>query len=246
MIPFGSQLNRLEQGPWFLLLHRWAVPRARTVVKLIQMYAVLALLPGALGFWVIGQNPETYYSLFSNLGRWSGQIALILYSLTLVPGMLRRFGIFPLTRSVLMIWRRYFGISMFHSAISHSLILYIIPVLVIDPALLLRNPGSHALYGLGGLLFLFPLWLTSNDWSVKTMGKLWHTIHALTYVALFFIFLHVYLGTSGWTRLAIGIVFVLEILSWIVRWFQRPPAATPTPVGGTLPATPATPAPPHQ
>lgn len=247
MIPFAFWLNRLEQLPWFRLMHRWVVPRARLIVKLIQVYAAFALLPGLIGAWVMWmRGPTSYYPFFDTLGRWSGQAALVLYSLTLVPGMLRRFGIFPLTRSVLMIWRRYFGISMFHSAITHSLLLYVIPVLATDPSLLFRSPGNHVLYGLGGILLLFPLWLTSNDWSVKTMGKFWHTIHALTYIALFFIFLHVYLATSGWTKATVGIVFVLEVLSWVVRWFQRPAAATPVPAGGTPPTTPATPAPPRQ
>lgn len=223
MLPFADKINLLERQPLFLTFHRWLIPKARIGVRVLQWYAGLALVPVLAALLVMWQVPDLYYPFFDSLARKFGEIAAILYSITLIPGMLRRFGIFPLTRSILMIWRRYFGIAMFHSALTHQFLIRSIPLFFINPELIFQ-PDQQALYGFLSLLLLFPLWLTSNDLSVKSMGKVWHWVHALTYIALFSIYLHVMLATSGLIQKGLLAILVLEILSWIVRWFQRPPA----------------------
>jgi sulfoxide reductase heme-binding subunit YedZ len=230
-----QRLNQFERNAWFLALYRLIVPRAKIVTRLIQTYAVLVLslvFWGAYVFWV---TPERYFPFFDGLARELGQIAALLYCLTLVPGMLRRFQLLPLTRAILMLWRRYVGIAMFNSALVHLALIRVLPVLLTNPRLLLFA-NRQILFGALAVALLFPLWLTSNEYSVRRLGAAWHWIHKLTYAAVFFIFFHVALSANVRLAWFVGMVLLIEILSWFAGWLRsgRIPAE-----GGNPPAAPA-------
>ena len=120
-----------------------------------------------------------------------------------------------------MLYRRHLGISMFLLAFIHQSLSRVLPIIVrfgIGPELM--NAAPYELMGTLTLALLFPLWITSNDVSMKILGKNWKRLHALTYVALFFLFLHVVLLSSNWALP--GILFLgLEVLSWVVFWNRK-------------------------
>jgi sulfoxide reductase heme-binding subunit YedZ len=130
-----------------------------------------------------------------------------------------------------MPFRKHLGILMFISAWLHLNFTTTLPQLVANgfdaskiELMLFQWMGEIAWW------LLLPLWLTSNDTSVKYMGKWWKRVHRLTYVALFFIFFHVALQQESW-MFVIGTVAILEVASWIKGW-QRTKASqtvSPTP-----------------
>lgn len=214
-------INSIEATSWFKSWHRFVIPRSKIGTRLLQFFSVIVILPVFAGVYVMWQAPADYFPLFDQIARMTGQISAVFYGLTLLPGIMRRFGVLPLSRSILMLWRRHIGIAMFHSAITHQLLIRTIPLAFINPGLLSLYPGRQIMFGLFGLMILFPLWITSNDWSVKRLGRWWHNVHALTYIALFLIYLHVALVSIGWVRTYLLIIMVLEILSFIVKFISK-------------------------
>lgn len=147
-----------------------------------------------------------------DIGLWLGKGAFFLYMSTLIPGILRRLRIQPTIQALIMPFRRHLGILMFLSAWVHMGLTSTIPVLFsqqFTPPLL----TTHQVLGMIALLILFPLWLTSNDYSQRRLKRRWKTLHSLTHIAMFFIFTHVAL-TSLWLGVIGLIVLVANLVSW--------------------------------
>jgi sulfoxide reductase heme-binding subunit YedZ len=174
-----------------------------------------------------------------DLGKWFGLMALVWYTLSLLPGMITRFRWQPtmLIGTMLMLFRRHVGIMMFLSALSHYLFttIYYFTFSGITPFL---APGPTA----GWIAFLtaIPLWVTSNSFAERKLGKWWKRIHRLTYVILLLVFAHLFLVMTKWAWLG-GAVLVLEVLSWAVAW-RRQRQSTARPVASsTVPVSQASP-----
>ena len=74
---------------------------------LLKIATWLVIIVGVLGSVLF-----PIYVLY-NLGGKFGVLALVFYSLSLLPGILRRLNIFPLLRSIFMLFRKEFGVMMF-------------------------------------------------------------------------------------------------------------------------------------
>jgi sulfoxide reductase heme-binding subunit YedZ len=123
----------------------------------------------------------------------------------------------------MMLFRRHLGIFMFLAAITHLILVSTIPKLFTYSAITLDIFPQREIFGIVAMLLLFPLWLTSNDYSVVHLGKYWEWIHRLTYFALFLIFLHVALLEFSLGLIG-AMVIILEIISWIFTLKKiRPP-----------------------
>jgi DMSO/TMAO reductase YedYZ heme-binding membrane subunit len=127
-----------------------------------------------------------------------GQIALVTYCITTIPGIFRRFGIFHKSVSIIMIFRRYIGIMTYMFVLLHvsiqRLFFWMQGHVGLVPTEVFQLAGFIA------FLILFSLFITSNDWSVSKLGKWWHVIHNLTYIIAWLIFAHVALQRlSVWT-----------------------------------------------
>jgi methionine sulfoxide reductase heme-binding subunit len=199
----------------------------------------------AVGAYFYWNQPEMWV-IWYNLGLNFGQLALISYLITLIPGILTRLKIQPLIGVLITPFRRHFGITMFLSAWAHLSLTTTFPLLSQGLPLVLMLPQ---IVGLIGWWLLFPLWLTSNDWSQKKLGPKWKMLHKLTYIALFFIFFHVALMIkTRWAILA-GIVLVAEVLSWLVVWqrgSQKVASSSTAPTNPSPPVPPASGTPPPQ
>lgn len=177
--------------------------------------------------WVFSYGVEGLVFVL-NQGRRFGQVALLLFLVTTLPGMLGRFKIRHALITIGIMFRRYMGIATFLFALCHALITFLIPlVLSRQPLFPLAN---YVVFGVFALLTMLPLFLTSNDWSVKTLGPNWKKIHKLVYVIFWFIFLHVaFQRLSIWTVL-IGIAAVGEVISLLWDWLQKPSRVQSTPI----------------
>lgn len=203
-------------------IQKWVLPKRKAIT--IALNTVSALLLGGL-FFVFLQAQTNYvvvapvvYFLSSKLG----VVALVLYIATLLPGLLTRLQWWPeitlLMSSILMPFRRQLGVMMFIVAYMHMSFAATLPQLVMfdfDASKIIFS--TYEWMGIFAWWSLFPLWLTSNDLSVRFLGKWWKRIHRFTYVSLFLIFLHVALQYTNWLYVVAG-VGVLECVSWVRVW----------------------------
>lgn len=194
-----------------------------------NIFIVVEVLIMAVWFLIYFQALRDYPSVveyFFKFGALLGEGALILYVITLTPGIITRLQWWPtLTRpigAIIMLFRRHFGILMFLTAFWHMTFTTFIPYYAVYD---FNPPGlptlsQYAMMGMVAWLLLFPLWLTSNDLAQQKLGKWWKRLHKLTYISLFFIFLHVAMQESKW-MVVMGVYGILEIISWIVFWRRQ-------------------------
>lgn len=209
---------------WLLRLQAYLVPRQKIVVRLFLVVEIGLLLFGMLVASLVITNPAQYSPLMSQLGARLGQLAVLLFCVTLTPGIFKRMGwMTPLTSpviSLLTLFRRHIGILMFLTAGVHQLFNSLIPNYVYFGSFLPPLPiPVFQIFGSLSWLLLLPVWLTSNDTSQRFLGKKWKTLQRLTYIAIWFIFAHVAL--QGETlAVVIGLVGAFELVSWAIK-YQR-------------------------
>ncbi|QLE53048.1 iron reductase (plasmid) [Nostoc sp. C057] len=146
-----------------------------------------------------------------------GLIALVSYSITLLPTILRI--VFPQTKEtgipkLLLKHRRSIGIISFCLALGHGLLM--IQKRNFD----FFDLKTFEIYiqGITTLMIFTLLAVTSNNWSVKKLKKNWKQLHKLTYLAMFVLTWHIWDKMSGhWTYLTpISIVIIMGIIALFV------------------------------
>lgn len=202
--------------PFWPPVHLFLVRNKKTVAYALFTLYLLALLMIVVGFYLF-QTDLKLYVLVAKQANRVGQVSLYLFLFTLIPGILKRLKILPLFSASIVLFRRHLGILIYSFALLHSMYLSAIPMLMTQ-GFNYKSLSTHEVYGSLAVLILFPVWLTSNDFSQKKLGKFWKTIQRLTYIAIIFIFLHV--ATVNQKAMAATIIiFVLESVSWIKVWF---------------------------
>lgn len=204
------------QDQWFKPVHAFLVGRRQLITNVFGVieYGLVVAIAGGYYFFV---SQPSAFELIDTIGRQAGQVAAVCYAITLFAGILKRLDILPLIRVSLRLFRRHVGIISFLLMVMHSFFLYFFSYIEQWRLPLL---DQRQFYGFIGLWLLVPLWLTSNDWSERILGKLWQLIHKLTYIALFFVFLHVAL-VSQKLGILLFTTFFLVIISWLVFWLRR-------------------------
>lgn len=205
--------------PFWIPIHTVLATNQKTIKSVFFILYVLGFLGIGFGFFLFKSNLELYVTL-AELATKFGTISLYLFLLTLVPGILQRLNVVVLLSTSVVLFRRQIGIVMYILALLHSFYLSIIPQ-VMTSDLRLQNFATREIYGLIAILILFPVWITSNDVSQKKFGRFWKSIQRLTYIAMFFIYLHV-AAIEKSAQLLTAIVILLEIISWIKIWLRRP------------------------
>jgi DMSO/TMAO reductase YedYZ heme-binding membrane subunit len=197
---------------WYKPIHVWLVKNHPFFVKLFSLlvYSILAFI--VLGFIFYQQLPLIFYEIGSKVGT----LAVAVYSLTLMPGILKRLNQLPFIRASLFLFRRQLGVLAFLLILLHSSFVVTIPS--IQEGVFIPQLNTRQTYGVIAMWLLFPLWLTSNNFSAKKLGKFWGVLHKLTYLALFFVMLHVAL-LSLKTGAVLLLVLIAEIVSWINKLF---------------------------
>ncbi|OGK30925.1 hypothetical protein A3F29_02965 [Candidatus Roizmanbacteria bacterium RIFCSPHIGHO2_12_FULL_33_9] len=165
----------------------------------------------------------SFFFIKSNLqpiGLEMGNWAIRFLWLSSLPGILKRFratGFLQNIQIVLMRSRRRLGDLMFSFAVMHYLWNSLFFNINIG-ANIIPIFGQTPLFkfmGFFGLLILIPLFLTSNNFSVRFLKVWWTRIHRLVYLAMWFVAFHVALQglvLEASITFAIGI---LQIASWI-------------------------------
>ena len=194
------------------LIQKLAIQYKATIVRLL--FASEILLAVAIFFGLIlGTFQPSFQPLFFTVGRKFGTMTAILLTLTLSAGILGRFRWFTTIRIILMLFRRQFGILTYLSGVFHATFVVLLPMLThgFRPLLIFE------VYGLTALLLMLPLFLTSNDYSVRLLQTGWNTLHKLVYLALFFAALHTVTRSLSVGILLMSLV-VLELLSYLAKY----------------------------
>lgn len=170
------------------------------------------------GYFIASGDPLGDTFRFT-IGPWLGRIALILLAIVALPGILGRFRIeIPITR-VITLFRRQLGITTFLIAYGHySFVRGIAYIAKIIP-FKLPLPIFEAV-ALWAFMILFVMFLTSNSFSVKKMGKWWKRLHRFVYVAMWLLVLHTILQRISIWSVLIFIFALLEAASWIYDKFS--------------------------
>lgn len=194
------------------------ITKQKTVITIFQIFFVFVLAFTFFGVWSLYTVNE-YAFTFLDLGKTLGQGAVLLYILTLIPGIFRRFRLQHEIVQILMIFRRYIGILMYLFVFAHMWFLYWVDV-VATGVMQIPPPNYIAMGSFAHIILLF-LVLTSNDYSTKKFGMWWHRIHNLTYIAVGLIFLHVYLQEISIWSVLMGLTTLLVISSHIYAKVKR-------------------------
>lgn len=210
---------------YLLFLQKLLLSRQRLINTGLFILEIILLLAWILALYTGLNNPKQVFVVLE-LGGKLGTFSMILFVVTLLPGIIMRLKVIPkITLPIATLitpFRRHLGILMFITAFVHMSFSSTLPYL----ALQLISTGKVVLpppfrlfeqIGLIGWMLLLPVWLTSNDFSMKKLGKWWKRLQRLTYLALWLIFIHVALQKES-LALILVLVGLLEIYSWVSVW----------------------------
>ena len=198
--------------------------------KIITVFRILYTCVFIL--WVTGfflTINGNYFPELYNAALFFGRTAVILFCIVITPGILKRFGKTWNIRTIIMLIRRQFGVLTFSVAFLHFSLLRLFSYL--NGGYILRFPLlNFELFGLLSIFFMFFLFLTSNDLSVRKLGKWWNRIHALIYIIAWTIALHVVLvRISIYSYIILGFA-VIETVSLIYFYLIPKKPAVPPPL----------------
>ncbi len=209
-------------------LQKQLIPRQRQVNTALFALEIVLLLIWFLALFTALNNPQQVFVVLE-IGGKLGTASLLLFSLTLLPGIIMRLKMVPKISlpiaTLITPFRRHLGILMFITAFVHMSFSSTLPYIAIQ---LLSTgkvvfPPPFRLFEQIALIawwLLLPVWLTSNDFSKKLLGRKWKTLQRLTYLALWLIFIHVALQKES-LAVALLLVGALEIYSWVFVWRQN-------------------------
>jgi len=197
---------------------QFLVRNKSNLVKFISFFSVLTWLTVLIfAIWTAkGINVVFIYEI----GILSGQIAVILFCLTILPGISRRLRFKASMVTLLMIIRRQLGIAMFSVAFLHYSSIRLFPILFAGVSMNLNPP----LFEIFGVLTLFPLFfllITSNNFAVKSLKSWWGRVHKIVYISIWALFLHIALQEFGIWTIVIGTFALMETLSLFYYYAQK-------------------------
>lgn len=139
---------------------------------------VIYLIGGAYPFWLLwqglsgGLGVDPAKAMEHALGERALQLLILGLAIT------------PLRKLVglnLIKFRRAIGVTAFYLVLSHLLVWLVLDVQLLDQiwADILKRP--YITIGMLGFVLMIPLAITSNNWSVRRLGKQWRVLHKLTY-----------------------------------------------------------------
>ncbi len=171
-------------------------------------FFILSLLPLIRLIWLgtyddLGANPVEFIT------RSTGTWALVFLCITLAMTPLRL-----LTGAAMWIkMRRMFGLFCFFYALLHFLIWIWLDQNFDVPAMM-KDVIDRPFITMGfiSFVFLIPLALTSNQWSLRSLGKNWSLLHSLVYVIAITAIAHYWWHKAGKNDFGTVSIYGLVIL----------------------------------
>ena len=210
----------------------WLVKNKHLVIKLFFLAHILKainILTAAFFVARIADGNEIGV-LFYDLGGKFGTLAALAFLVTTTPGIAKRFGIRHPVFNIVQTFRRHFGIATFLLTFTHYAVLRLVPMMTWQSFSL---PPFRETLGFFAFCLFFVMFITSNDLSMKRLGKWWGRLHSVAYVIIWLVFAHVALEEIGLLTLLLGVYAITEWVSLIYFWTKKKPLI-PANVGPTL------------
>jgi len=180
---------------------------------------IVGLIPAVWTFYLaatdqLGADPIKSFE--HTLGLW----ALRFLILTLLVTPIR-----DVTGISLLRYRRALGLLAFYYVLMHFTV-----YMVLDQALNMSSVIADIVkrpfitIGMISLVLLVPLALTSNNWSIRKLGKRWITLHKLIYVAIAGGAIHFLMSVKSWPAEPViyaGIVTMLLLWRVARPYFKK-------------------------
>lgn len=206
-------------------MHGFLLKIIRPVIQIITLATIVLIYLYTQRTY---KNPQV---IFVHLTQFYGIAAVIyLYITLIISPFYAIFSDYPFS-NLLRVAKRPVGQGAFIFALLHAAIGLFKQLNGFRGILFLSGSDLVAVIaGVGALLILALLGVTSFDWAIRLLGgKEWKFLHRLVYVAAFFIVVHVFLfGThfndgSLWTTkvsfVLVGYLLLLEVLRTI-KWIK--------------------------
>lgn len=188
-----------------------AVAKNNQSVHLIFKFLYLLIITFLIISFPLAAAKNAGFDFLVENVAYFGRVALLLLLTIVTPGILGRFNIQIKITRIITIYRRQLGILTFLVVFTHYHLVNLPKFAGLEP-FTLSFPLFQSI-GFFALFLLSFLFLTSNNFSVRRLGKWWKRLHRLIYIVLLLVLLHTALQrVSIWSILA-GIFFVLEIVS---------------------------------
>lgn len=200
----------------------WLVKNKHLVIKLFFLAHILQainILEAAFFVARIADGNEIG-GLYYDLGGKFGTLATLAFLVTITPGIVKRFGIRHPVFNIVQTFRRHFGIATFLLTLTHYSVLRLVPMMTWQSFSL---PPFRETLGFLALCLFFVMFITSNDLSMKRLGKWWGRLHMVAYVIIWLVFAHVALEEIGPLTLLIGLYAIAEWVSLIYFWTKKKP-----------------------
>ncbi len=206
-------------------IQQWVLSRQKVINKwLLGLEITVVSAWVAVSVVVLELGYQSWLSRLYRLGGRLGTISLVLFAVVLLPGIIMRLqwwrSVSVPIATIITPFRRRLGVMMFILSMVHVSFTTTLPYVSLLGFRALPPPLSPAeLFGFIGLMILIPVWMTSTDQALKSLGKWWKRIQRLTYLTIWAVAGHLILIGSNyrWLILLIG---VLEIISWW-KFFQH-------------------------
>ncbi len=197
----------------------------KLIIRLFQI-AELVVAAFIVILFSLALSNQPLILLSYDLGRKFGVASLLLLGATLTPGILKRLGIIRPLMILLNPYKRHLGISTYISALGHYLLVTLLPSLAFGS---FPPPLTQvSLFGLLAFLTMTPLFLTSNDYSIRLLKKNWARLHKLVYLAALLILFHLIFQFNNKAVIALTIL-IFEAVSYLKLWAQKPASPPPPP-----------------
>ena len=174
------------------------------------------------GYFIFTSHPLSI-TFMTTVGKNLGRVALVLLGVVVLPGILGRFQIeIPITRTITL-FRRQLGITVFLLALTHYELVR--GILILSGQIPLFPRPLFEMLGTFSLFLLFFMFLTSNNFSVKKLGRWWKRLHRIVYLIIWLLVLHTTLQRISVWSVFIFIFATLEVISWIYHLLHKPTKA---------------------
>lgn len=176
----------------------------------------IGLMPAAWYFYLgaindLGANPIQAFEHV--LGEWALRFMIVTLLVTPVR---------DLTRVNFYRFRRAFGLLTFYYVLFHFLTYFILdrgmnlPVIFVD---IVKRP--YIIIGMTAFVCLIALAATSNNWSIRALGKAWGRLHRLVYLIATLGVIHFFMAVKSWPprpffyATCIGILLLYRVYVYI-------------------------------
>lgn len=200
------------------------------VKKQIIIFTIWIFITCLLALLITGYFVDSFRQYWYDFGKKSGSLSIIFFTLSSTPGILKRFkvtGLLQKIQIILMAYRRQLGVCMYLFALTHYCLIKLFPALITNGQLLPST--TYEVAGSIAFMLTLPLFLTSNDYAQRILGKYWKKLHSLVYLIMWIIFAHLFLlGRIESITILIFVLAVLEIISWIIFWINQSKQSAPS------------------